>query len=622
MKNQIWKTYIRANGRLRDALSSAVFFCMLVGLDGGLRVVYRGVGITSVRSPIPWIFTLCWAALLTVLVRLLPRRGRRAAIGVLGGLFCLLFLTHAVLYKAKGTFFSFSTLMFAGDGLQFVEPAYFRLRILVWLLLLCGAAATVLAAVLVPPGQVRARGRRDWIVSAVLAVLCVAGVNLNRAKNLSAQVEISFDIHQASLLYEDFSSPNECVLLAGLYQYTFRDFCLSFGVYDLLGRVSSGETMDALDRWYAAKAPDPDNGWTGLCRGKNLLLIQLEAIDTWMVTEQFMPNLCRLMEEGVNFTQNYTPIYLDAGTFNTEMIVNTGLVSPFTGSTPSMYSRNAYPYSLPHLMAEAGYTVNSFHRSNGDIYNREEIHENWGYSHYYSGAEMGIPADRLDFDTELMRAYDTMTAGDPFFSFIITFSAHSPYAGGAVSAEYYGFAAGLLPEDTEELVIHAYAHAYETDLFLGALCDRLEEDGLLEDTVLVLYSDHYNGYVQDDGIIMERKNAPDKNMMTRTPFVIYEAHTSPAQVDKATSTVDILPTLVNLFGLDNDGTRYVGNDIFSGNGGYVMFADYSWYDGETYWNAMAGGTPTAEEAARGEELRRRLQMSWDTLRVNYFASRE
>ena len=136
--------------------------------------------------------------------------------------------------------------------------------------------------------------------------------------------------------------------------------------------------------------------------------------------------------------------------------------------------------------------------------------------------------------------------------------------------------------------------------------------------MLVVYGDHYNYYTMSDTLVMAQKGVDDKNMMTRTPFFIYEKNTLPMKIDKAISQMDILPTLVNLLGLDNDGTHYVGNDIFSPNGGYAVFADYSWYDGQTYWNALGDEAPTEEIKARNEELRERLEMSWDTMRVNYF----
>ena len=374
-----------------------------------------------------------------------------------------------------------------------------------------------------------------------------------------------------------------------------------------------------IDQYISAyEETEQDNEFTGRFAGKNLILVQLEAIDTWMLDPDYMPNLSRVKEQSIRFNKHYTPSYIAAGTFNTEFQVHTSLL-PATGGIPTyVYERNSFPYALPKLFGGAGYTARSFHRSGGDVYNRAEIHENWGYEHYYSGEEMGIPAGDLDFDTALMGAYDAMTEGDPFLTFLITYSAHGPYEGSAVSERYLDFAAARLPADTPEMAVHAHAHAYETDLFIGALYDRLEADGLLEDTVLVFYADHYNYYTLDDGLVMAQKGVTDKNLMTRTPFFIYEAHTAPEKVGKATSAVDILPTLVNLLGLDNDGAHYVGNDIFSDGGGYAIFADYSWYDGETYWNSLGDASPTGEISARNEELKRRLQMSWNTLRTNYF----
>ena len=608
------KTGLWTRPRLRDVLSSLAFFCTLVGLDGGLRVIYRAVGTTSSLSPVPWIFTLAWAILLTFLVRLLPQRGAQVSMGFLGGLANLFYLVNALMFRAKGNFFSFSSLIFAADGFKFLDASYLQVRKLVWIVFFCGIIGTVLSVLLAPPIK---RRWPDRVISVAMVPLCILAIHLNREINLTDRLAIHFNIYQPSLLYEDFSNPNECVLLAGLYQYSFRDFCLTYGIYNMLNRAENSDVVAQLDDWYESKVPDPDNEWTGRYAGKNLILIQLEAIDTWLVNEQFMPNLYRIQQESLDFTQTFTPLYLDAGTFNTEMIVNTGLVSPFTGSTSSMYSRNAYPDSLAHLLTAAGYTANSFHRSGGDIYNRGEIHENWGYAKYHSGADMGL--ERLDFDSDLMRAYDSFVGDAPFLTFIITYSGHGPYVDSSVSDQWYDFAAAQVPADTPEMIIHAYAHAYETDLFIGALYDQLEADGLLEDTVLVFYADHYDYYTLDDNLVMEQKGVWDSNLITHTPFFIYEKNTQPRKIDKAASAIDVLPTLVNLFGLDNDGTHYVGNDLFSENGGYAIFADYSWYDGETYWNALGGAAPTEEIIARNEELSLRLQMSWDTMRTNYFA---
>lgn len=603
---------------LRDILSSLAFFLMMLVLDCVLRSVHDGIALTKAADAVPWIFTLIWAVGLTVLIRVLPRLARRIAIGVLGAFFNLLFITNALMYRAKGNFFSFSSLIFAGDGFKFISTEYLQVNSGIWIAFAAGILLTV-AAVLLAPKTRRSMKRNIvlWSVSAALVVCCFFGVYLNKKFNLSDRLAVHFDMHQASLIYDDFSDSNECLMLAGMYQYTLRDFCITYGVYDAFSRISDGEAVAELDEWYASKPEHVKNEMTGVFEGKNLILIQLEAMDTWMIDPTFTPRLYALREQSIDFTLNYTPIYLDAGTFNTEFTVNTGMVVPFTGSRASMFSRNAYPSSLANLMRGAGYSANSFHRSLPDVYNRGEVHKNWGYEKYYSGPDMGI--ERMDFDIELMRAYDTFTAGDKFFSFIITYSAHGPYKDSAVSAEYYDWAASLLPDGTPEMKIHALAHAHATDEFIGALMDRLESDGKLDNTVVALYSDHYDYYTMDTHLVKAEKGVDDNNLITRTPFFIYCKGMEPRKVDKVTAAYDVLPTLVNMFLPDADMRYFFGDDAFSDGGGYAIFADYSWFDGTTYYNVYGSEAPTPEIAARNEEIQKRLKMSWNTMRFNYFA---
>ncbi len=86
-----------------------------------------------------------------------------------------------------------------------------------------------------------------------------------------------------------------------------------------------------MDQYVAEyEAAQTDNEYTGLLAGKNVILVQLEAIDTWMLQEAYMPNLSKLKAESISFTNHYTPAYITAGTFNTEFMTNTGLL-PATG---------------------------------------------------------------------------------------------------------------------------------------------------------------------------------------------------------------------------------------------------------------------------------------------------
>jgi phosphoglycerol transferase MdoB-like AlkP superfamily enzyme len=159
----------------------------------------------------------------------------------------------------------------------------------------------------------------------------------------------------------------------------------------------------------------------------------------------------------------------------------------------------------------------------------------------------------------------------------------------------------------------------ETDAFIGSLMDRLEADGRIEDTVLVVFSDHYSKYMSDISFVMELKGEHNPDLLSKTPFFIYARDIPPQKVSKYTSTIDIFPTLVNLFGLDADPAYFVGRDAFGEEEGYAMFRNYAWYDGETYFSADYEGDVTEEMTARTEEVRERVNLSWDTLTSDYFA---
>ncbi len=146
----------------------------------------------------------------------------------------------------------------------------------------------------------------------------------------------------------------------------------------------------------------------------------------------------------------------------------------------------------------------------------------------------------------------------------------------------------------------------ETDLFIGELVDRLTQEGLLEDTVLIFYADHYDYYMMDDQLNMQIKGVDNGNLLQHTDFFIWSADLAPTQIDKVTSSLDVLPTVANLFGLDTSGAFLAGHDGLGDQGGYVFFSDGSWYDGTTYWSSKNGG---AGDEARSAEINRITTLS-------------
>ena len=510
---------------------------------------------------------LGWSLLFTGIAALLPRLAKRIYLGILGAAFFALTIVHGVYYNMFRKFFSFGDMAFAGDGFAFLDSSYLVIRKLAILLGLLCLGLMVLAILLVPKER---EGRRFRLIAGsgplaagALGILAVCLVFFRGADTMIWDMG-----SDPATVYENFTDTRSSLSLLGLYHYTFRDIQLV--LFPGGGSLTGEEAAEITD--FAAQRGHESNAMSGVLAGKNLILIQLEAIDTWMV--DYMPNLQAVKEQSVVFSNHYTPAYITAGTFNTEFIVNTGLLPATTGTSTSVYTRNVFPNSLPHLFREEGYTAESFHGSEGNVYNREQIHLNLGYEDYHSGSEMGM-AD-YTMDSDLMAAFDDMTDDAPFFTFIITYSGHGPYSEENPIYLAHADEARAEATRTDGNYVYAVAHAKETDAFIGELMAALEEQGLLEDTVLAFYADHYNYYMLDDDLNMDIKGVDSLDLLQHTDFFIYSQDLEPETVEKYTSSIDVLPTLANLFGLSAEYELLTGDDAFSADGGYVFFNDNTW----------------------------------------------
>lgn len=516
------------------------------------------------------LFTLGWSLALTAVGALLPRIARRCYLVILGIAIFALTLTHGIYFNMFRKFFSFSDMAFAGDGFAFLDSSYLVVRKLSVLLGLLSLAIMILAAAAVTRETRRKPRLLTAVGGLVLSALVIGGTGFLFLRGGDTMIwDMTSD---PAVVYENFSDSKASMRLLGLYQYTFRDLQLVL--------FPGGETLDEAELEeidaYAASRTHENNEMSGLLEGKNLILVQLEAIDTWML--DYMPALQAVKEESIVFSNHYTPAYITAGTFNTEFMVNSGLLPAASGTPVSVYTRNAFPYSLANLFRDAGYTANSFHGSEANVYNRGAIHENLGYEAYHSGSDMGM--EDYTMDSQLINAFDEMTAGDPFFSFIITYSGHGPYSDTNPIYLAHAEEAQAAAARTDGNYVYAVGHAMETDAFVAELMEALEESGHSEDTVVVFYADHYNYYMMNDALNMDIKGVDSLNLLQNTDFFIWAPGVEPMTVEKYTSSLDVLPTLANLFGLDAPYGLLTGDDAFSDDGGYVFFNDNTWVETE------------------------------------------
>ena len=609
-----------------------LYFCILVCLDVAFRYLYRTATSFSWSNLTPLLFTLAWAAVMTGVAALLPRRISQIWTIFTCLLFAVLVLVHAVMFNLFGSFFSLQDLLYAGEGAKFFSLTYVKIR---KALVLCAAlvvVVSVLCAWLLPKRKWKPRRLFSLLplAAGALLILCLH-TPLVYIEPESGDKVLAWDtdyvekeeVDPTQLLYTEFTNANGCLNLTGLYHYTVRNIAVALAP----SFADEQHALQDIENWSKENEPEQSQ-WAGVLEGENLIMVMLESIDTFLLTEEYMPNLYAVQQNSVNFVNHYSPLYITAGTFGTEFVSVTGIVPPLTGISTDVYMENAFPYALPALFREQGYSANSFHPSSRAIYNRGDIHEHLGFEEYHSYTHMNM--NDYQRDSEMMGGFDLMVSEDPFYTFIITYSGHGPYDDSLSNisdphmeaAEAAVSRSGVTgsEENMNEYVL-AVAHAMETDAFVGALMTALEEQGYLENTTVVFYADHYCKYMTDVDFLMELKDVSNRNLLCNTPFFIYSSELGVRTVEKLTSSVDIYPTVCSLFGLDVDLSYFVGRDVLTEGESYVYWRDYSWYDGERY---VEGGTVPEDEygAQVTAEVRRKLNNSWNMIIYDYFGREE
>ncbi len=605
-----------------------IFFFSLVLLDFSFRALHQDAGSTDLFHWAPTLFTVCWSVLFSVVCYMLPGVIKKIAMSLVLAVYGILCLVHATLYHVAGSFLSFSDLAFAEDGAAFVSVEYLGFSFWIYFFAFLSVSIGIFAVVLTPGKQ-----KYRWItggISCVLLVGSIAGMialhsafYVNGSDNKFTWTD-TYDPGSVSAIYTEFTDPNECLIFCGIYEYLFRSFAKSFD--DSAGME---ESRNHLDEFYDARSEEKiPNEMTGALEGQNVIAILLESIDTWMITEEFMPNLYALKQQSINFTNHYTPLFLSAGTFNTEAALNIGYYLPVTGTSAYTYATNIYPYSMANLFVKKGYAANSYHTLDGKYYNREVVHPLWGYDSFNDQDDLGFVGEPTR-DTSLMEAYEKIVQHDkPFFSYIITYSGHGPYTEKRQViaephleiAQQLAIDSGVIceDEDTWNQYVRAIAHVRECDTMIGQLVENMRTDGTLENTALVLFGDHYSKYLTDTEFIMQLKGVDNMYSICNTPFFIYSNKLEPRTVEKVTSSVDILPTVANLCNLDYNPRYSIGNDAFGEGGGFVCFKDYSWIDSQMLWTPDYEGELTPEIEARCQEVATLLNASWDTVKCDYF----
>lgn len=407
--------------------------------------------------------------------------------------------------------------------------------------------------------------------------------------------------------------------------YSRKDVANRFGVFHLLGRdlldsltppISTKRDIKAIDQYfedYQKTLGSHDK--VGLFEGKNFIFILAESYDEIALDPLLTPHLYRLKTEGMDFQRHYTPVF-QRTTSDTEFIFNTGLLPSIEdGPTVTVFRKNSYQESLANLFKNKGYLTQAFHGNYKEFYARHILYENYGFDSFFGRDELGLTTDNNRFDTHFFEASkdQILPVEQPFMSFIITFSGHSPYTENHdVAKARINEVNALYPNDDETMNYYR-ATQVELDQMVGLLFTDLENKGLLDDTVILLSGDHYP-YTMPQEIFEQYSGLDEVHLKQKGNLYIWSSDHEPEIMSDLSTSFDILPTLNALFNLGGNPTYYVGRDLFDNGQSVVLYKDYSYYNGNEYVSLKDLSTAT-DEAKRISNL---YLIYKKILRTNYF----
>ncbi len=566
----------------------------------------------------PLAFGFYWAVLLTALVRLLP--GRASQIGY----YVTHFLFTAYTVVQTGYYLLFKEMMWLSDFRYASEGSdYFDILLhypMAWWLGILGLL--VLGALLGHFYPLPRKGIHFRVFALILIVVSAvrilrlppkifiqdkqvqyAGSDYGRAQSQEAAYENMFNTHR---LYQ----------VCGIFQTLTKDVYAHF-IYPITPAYLSAQEQarEEISQYFQAQNPAQANEMTGLLKDKNVILVLMESMDDWMIGAH-TPTIRTLMDEGIHFTNFYTPGYGGIRTFNTEFCINTGSFLSSQGGYAFDYVTNTFRQSLANQMKEAGYSPLTFHYNDPSFYSRGVFSEAMGYEEYVTYQDY-VPKDAKElYDDELL--FDNGALSDRFFrdgkrlNFVITRSAHLSYKYNEVLSHWalkkYPEYRGLTGNEETDC---ALVKARLVDDFFARMLEELEARDELENTVIIGVTDHYTYGYKDMYSLLKLSGVAEEILLEKTPCFIWSPGLTPQKVDKVLNTSDLMPTMLNLLGIESP-YDYIGSDAFDDRyDGFVPFSGGSWIHGDIAKDGKAiisiSGEPHTVTAQFQQEMAQRVQ---------------
>ena len=588
-----------------------------------LEMIFKIAVLKSVRIDdiaFTLIFSVQIIMVLGLLCNVFKKRASKVILIVSTLILTLYFMVQTIFYKLFSVPFSFMTLGLAGNALDFtsiIKDAILQN----WFILLLIAIPLILIICLhkkIKFSQFNGKQIGIWILSIVMYLIILVGVIFVDSKGVYSSYNLLFNINAQEKNIAKFGLINSTMIdiertILGFEEKavieddgvseeqnkvngeevtepeepTYNE--LDLGLEELIAQTSD-EGLKNVYEYIANKEPTNKNKYTGYFKDKNLIFILAEGFNSIAVDENLTPTLYKLVNSGFVFNNFYTPVFLS--TTGGEFQATTGLIP--TQNILNLWKKNKpkISYALGNSFRKIGYTANAYHDWTYTYYSRHDTMKTLGFDSYMgigNGLEKLMDGKWIPRDVDMMNVTtDFYTSEDKFVTYYVTVSGHAPYnyGSGNSTATRYKAETENLPYSTP---VKAYlATQMELDRALETLINKLNEKGILDDTVIALVGDHYPYTLTIDQVNEVSDYTRDEVVeVNRSNFILWNSEMDePVQVDKVGSQIDVLPTLLNLFGIEYDSRLMMGQDILSDNPGVAIFSNRSWVsDYGTYFSS-------------------------------------
>ena len=420
----------------------------------------------------------------------------------------------------------------------------------------------------------------------------------------------------------------------GLYTYQISDTVSSIKakLNMLLGFDESEQAFkDFYDEKEEVEETEKDNEYSDIFKGKNVLVIHAESIqqftlDTYINGEELTPNLNKLAREGLYFSNFYAQESVGTSS-DSEFTFSSSLMPASSGTVAINYWDREYT-TIQSMLGDMGYYTFSMHANNGSYWNRINLHNSLGYDKFYNYSTdfiidetigLGL-SDKSFFSQAVPKIKEIAEEHENYYGTLIMLTNHTPFTDIERVSDYevdfkykrYNEETGLYEEVSAPFLEGTKLGSYfksvhYADEAIGQLMSDLDEQGLLDDTVVVIYGDHdakikeeeyeyyynYNPFTDDTLTEDDEGYIPVDdfyyNLNRKVPFIIWskDGGYEPKEITQVMGMYDVQPTLGNMLGFEN---KYaLGHDIFSideGEENIVIFPNGNFITDTIYYDSQ------------------------------------